>query len=263
MEDRIRRVYIAGPMTGRSERNFPAFDLAAQRFRDAGWTVANPTENFDGCTDLPRAVYMRADMILLARCDAIAMLPGWQESRGALLEYLNARELDLTVLDAETMEPLAEAPPARVMLDTLKPAPTQTEDVTVDVTADVAGDPIPGIHDSGQREHFPSGMVRDASEGKPRLSLLSPFFIERIGQWSTLGAKKYSPRNWEKGSPFSRVLDSLERHVMKWKQGQRDEDHLAAIAWNAMAIIHYEAMIERGVLPAELDDMPRYAQGVA
>ena len=43
------------------------------------------------------------------------------------------------------------------------------------------------------------------------------------------------------------------------KQGKRDEDHLAAIMFNAMALIHYEEMIERGILPAELSDMPAYA----
>ena len=45
---------------------------------------------------------------------------------------------------------------------------------------------------------------------------------------------------------------------MKYQQGLRDEDHLAAIMFNAMALIHYEEMIERGVLPAELNDIPFY-----
>jgi hypothetical protein len=42
--------------------------------------------------------------------------------------------------------------------------------------------------------------------------------------------------------------------------GRTDEDHLAAIAVNAQFIMHYEAMIERGVLPPSLDDMPKYEQ---
>ena len=45
---------------------------------------------------------------------------------------------------------------------------------------------------------------------------------------------------------------------MKYQQGKRDEDHLAAIMFNAMALIHYEEMIEHGRLPAELNDMPSY-----
>ena len=56
--------------------------------------------------------------------------------------------------------------------------------------------------------------------------------------------------------PFSRCVASLKRHLMRFQQGLQDEDHLAAIMFNAMALIHYEEMIERGVLPAELNDMP-------
>ena len=73
-----------------------------------------------------------------------------------------------------------------------------------------------------------------------------------------MGAAKYAERNWERGMPFSRCVASLKRHVMKYQQGLRDEDHLAAIMFNAMALIHYEEMINRGVLPAELNDMPVY-----
>jgi len=58
--------------------------------------------------------------------------------------------------------------------------------------------------------------------------------------------------------PFSRCVASLKRHLMKFQQGLKDEDHLAAIMFNAMALIHYEEMIERGVLPASLNDMPSY-----
>jgi hypothetical protein len=101
----MRRIYIAGPMTGYEDFNFPAFHDAADRFREAGWHVANPAENFAGRTDLPRETYLRADLAMLARCDAIAMLPGWRNSRGAMLEFLIAHELRLTVYDAETLAP--------------------------------------------------------------------------------------------------------------------------------------------------------------
>lgn len=107
-----RRIYIAGPMTGLPDLNFPAFHAAADRFRRAGWTVSNPAENFGGRTDLPREQYLRADVAMLVDCDAIALLPGWEDSRGAQLEYLLARELGLAVLDAQTLRPLRDAPSA-------------------------------------------------------------------------------------------------------------------------------------------------------
>jgi hypothetical protein len=102
----VNRIYIAGPMTGIDDHNFPAFHAAADRFRHAGWEVANPAENFGGRTDLPRETYIRADVVLLAQCDAIAMLPGWRHSRGAMLEYLIAQELRLALYDAETLNPI-------------------------------------------------------------------------------------------------------------------------------------------------------------
>ena len=48
------------------------------------------------------------------------------------------------------------------------------------------------------------------------------------------------------------------RHLLKWMAGDESEDHLAAIAWNAMAIMHYQEMIKRGALPETLNDMPDY-----
>jgi hypothetical protein len=125
-----------------------------------------------------------------------------------------------------------------------------------------------GMTDSGKRQSFGKGMaIRDTAEDKPRPDLISPFAEERQGHWLRMGAAKYAERNWENGMPFSRCVASLKRHVMKYQQGKHDEDHLAAIMFNAMALIHYEEMIERGRLPAELNDMPNYdtikASGVA
>jgi len=98
--EQARCIYIAGPMTGHEDHNFPAFHAAAERFGKAGWNVANPAENFDGRTDLPRETYLRADVILLAQCQAIALLPGWQRSAGATFEAILANELGLDFFDA-------------------------------------------------------------------------------------------------------------------------------------------------------------------
>ena len=114
------------------------------------------------------------------------------------------------------------------------------------------------MRNSGAEESFTTGAVRDTSDDKMRPDLFSPFAEERVGNWLMLGARRYAERNWEKGMPFSRCWASLCRHKTKWQQGQRDEDHLAAIIFNAMAIIHFEEMVRRGVLPEQLDDMPAY-----
>ncbi|MCL2349107.1 MAG: DUF5664 domain-containing protein [Planctomycetaceae bacterium] len=115
-----------------------------------------------------------------------------------------------------------------------------------------------GMKDSGKRDTFETGAVRDSAEGKPRPDLFSPFAMERIGRWLEMGARKYEPNNWQRGMKYSRVTASLCRHLMMYLQHDLSEDHLAALAVNISFLMHYDAMIERGVLPESLDDMPKY-----
>jgi hypothetical protein len=96
------------------------------------------------------------------------------------------------------------------------------------------------VKDSGKRENFNTGAVRDTSDGKPRPDLISPFFLKRLGIHMGKGAKKYSAHNWAKGIPNSRCYESCMRHLMQFAMGDRTEDHLAAAAFNIMAMIHNE-----------------------
>ncbi|MBE3139906.1 MAG: hypothetical protein IMZ53_04890 [Thermoplasmata archaeon] len=116
------------------------------------------------------------------------------------------------------------------------------------------------MDDSGKRHEFNTGAVRDSAEDKPRPDLISPYAQLRVGAWLALGAKKYAERNWEKGMTYSRCVASICRHLFQYMAGFRNEDHVAAIACNAQFIMHYDEMIKKGVLPAELDDMPKYEQ---
>jgi len=117
------------------------------------------------------------------------------------------------------------------------------------------------MHDSGLRQEFDTGAVRDARAEKPRPDLVSPFAMWRLGEWLRLGGEKYEPRNWEKGIPISRCIESLCRHIEEYKMGRRDEDHMAAVMCNAMFILHNEEMVKADVLPPEIDDMPDYGSG--
>lgn len=104
------KIYVAGPMSGLPDYNRPAFDAAAKRIRAAGYDVFNPAqadrEDPDATDDKPRSWFLRRDIPELCRCDAIAVLPGWQESVGARLEVAVAEALDMPVLDAQTLQPL-------------------------------------------------------------------------------------------------------------------------------------------------------------
>ena len=113
--------------------------------------------------------------------------------------------------------------------------------------------------DSGKREVAANGFQRDLRTGKGRYDLLPFFALRRDAELYERGAVKYDARNWEKGQPFSRALDSAFRHLAQYMMGDRSEDHLAAARFNVACVMHQEEMIKRGLLPADLNDLPNYA----
>ncbi len=100
------KLYIAGPMTGYPELNFPAFHAEAARLRAFGFEIVNPAE-VDVGPDPTWLGCMRADIKLLVDCDGIALLPGWEQSPGATLEHTIARGLGLRVIQARHIVGLA------------------------------------------------------------------------------------------------------------------------------------------------------------
>lgn len=106
------------------------------------------------------------------------------------------------------------------------------------------------IDDGGARQSFVTGAVREPHTKKGRYDLITPEGLKRLAEWYELGAMKYSDRNWEKGLPISNCLNSAFRHLVKYIAGAKDEDHLAAIAWNVFAIMHFEKHMP------ELQDIP-------
>jgi hypothetical protein len=101
-----------------------------------------------------------------------------------------------------------------------------------------------------------AGGARESREGKGRQDLIEPELIFRLGIWCELGAKKYGIRNWEKGISVADCVAAIIRHAFKFLAGWNDEDHLAAIAWNAMAIMRFERYPEY----KEFLDLPRYKE---
>lgn len=114
--------------------------------------------------------------------------------------------------------------------------------------------------DSGKREKHKTGAVRDIRSGKGRYDLISPLAVNRVAGVYERGSIKYNDRNWEKGMPIGRYLDSALRHTFQYIEGKRDEDHLAQACWNLMSAIHTEEMIDRGIYPKEYYDMPDYTK---
>ena len=118
-DSRKDRVYIAGPMTGIAEFNFPAFNAAAAELTAQGLTPVNPADH--GLVEGAQwDDYLRYDIAQLATCEAIYFLPGWTASKGARLEHHLAMALGMTVRLAPGAEPV---PAAEVRLEAIPLGP--------------------------------------------------------------------------------------------------------------------------------------------
>lgn len=91
------RVYVAGPMTGIKNFNYPAFHAEAKRLRALGFHVENPAEN---PVQTGWVQYMRAAVPQMVGCDWVVLLPGWKSSRGASIERHLALDLGMPVFNA-------------------------------------------------------------------------------------------------------------------------------------------------------------------
>ena len=100
----MKPYYLAGPMSGLPQLNFPAFDAAAIELREMGYDIMSPAEVDDEET---RAAALLSDgeltdrgtwgdflsrdiKLLVDECRDIILLPGWEKSRGARLEAFAA-----------------------------------------------------------------------------------------------------------------------------------------------------------------------------
>lgn len=128
-----------------------------------------------------------------------------------------------------------------------------------DVACPMEGEKLVKIKDSGERTEFETGAVRDMHAGKGRMDLLPWRGVMEVSKLCEDGAIKYGERNVDKGIPLHSLLDSAARHLAKYINGENDEDHLRAAAWNLLW-----ALEQRFTHP-ELNDMPwsDYHDGVS
>lgn len=236
------KVYIAGPMRGIPDFNFPAFTWAAATLREGGGhEVISPAEHdlengfnpmgmaghedLDGIFDLRAALAW--DLQQVATCDGVFLLPGWEKSSGARAELACAAALGLL---ARTYDQEWQ-PAAEVLTAPASTAPAGEVRVT---------DPTTG----GQK-----------GTKEVRMDLVPVFPLTELARLYGRGAAKYEDRNWERGYRWSLSYAALLRHLTQWWGGEdRDPEmgtsHLASVAWHAFALAQFEAT------HPELDDRP-------
>lgn len=93
-------VYVAGPMSGLPDFNYPAFDDATRQLWNAGHRPLNPADSEAlNDTGAPQTWdwYMRHALGMVIRADGLALLDGWEQSKGATLEHLVALQLGLDI----------------------------------------------------------------------------------------------------------------------------------------------------------------------
>lgn len=87
-------IYIAGPMSGIKDFNRPLFNMVAAELAEQGHSVLNPATLPDG---LSQGQYMQICLPMVSVAHELVMLPGWEKSEGAYIEFLLAKKSGKTI----------------------------------------------------------------------------------------------------------------------------------------------------------------------
>ena len=87
---------------------------------------------------------------------------------------------------------------------------------------------------------FSTGATRSADADETRYDLIPPNPLKRLARRYAMGAATHGERNWERGLPTGSTINHLMRHLELWRAGDRSDDHLAAVAWGAFALMFFE-----------------------
>lgn len=87
-------IYVAGPMSGIKDHNRPLFNMVSAELTEQGHSVLNPATIPDG---LSQGQYMQICLPMVAVAHELVMLPGWEQSEGAYIEFLLAKKSGKTI----------------------------------------------------------------------------------------------------------------------------------------------------------------------
>ena len=232
------KVYIAGPMRGYPEFNFPAFFAAARDLResDPHLIVINPAWHDEDCgldvngmtgdEDLSEQGFSLKDALSwdlqqVLASDYLVLLKGWEKSTGALLEVRTA---------------IASGIPCHPRYDAANP-----EDFDFGVYINKANPFPPKVN---------SEVIITSSTGGMKASKLSqlgfvdPKALYVLGEVAGMGAEKYDAFNYLKGYDWSLSYNAMQRHAMQFWSGEDNDDesglyHMAHAAWHCLAMVSF------------------------
>ena len=101
----IRCFYLAGPIRGIPQFNWPAFNAVSSCLKSQGYEVISPVDldrdmgySFQSPDDYlaaTRKLFANSVFNMILDADAVLLLPGWKKSRGAMAEIMCAKAIDL------------------------------------------------------------------------------------------------------------------------------------------------------------------------
>lgn len=95
------KLYICGAMSGIKDHNFPAFFSMEEKLQGLGYETENPATQGEETSEKPWEYFLKRDIPLMLGCDAILVLDGWKQSKGASLEVKTALAVNMKIFELE------------------------------------------------------------------------------------------------------------------------------------------------------------------
>ena len=240
-QPRKKRVYVAGPMSNMPDYNFPAFYAAAESLEKQGYEVINPAQmdldsgwTLEEIKDLDVAQFQeflkgaaKRDLDALQQCDAIALLPGWENSKGARAEKAVAEWLGLEVMYLDGAERSRDG--AGVFGASSEPNQPYNSDERAEWD-------VSGLMSKLQSSIAPDDPKGAAGAKKAPMWLLPAHALQQTSWVHKLGSEKYGPYNWRKTSVCATTyISAIMRHLDAWRDGEDNDpesgvSHIAHVA---------------------------------
>lgn len=280
------RVYIAGPMQHKEDFNFPAFDAAKQWLEDHGYEAISPADNDRANGFNPTGIAAEDadasklnfnlrealvwDLAQVSAADRIALLPGWERSKGVAAELALAKALgtpiqplDLNCFDPDSMHDLPDWPcldcqtfKARGYASVAASVVDRPFDTPEWPIAKYAG--IPELKSADTSWAKAGGEVRttSATGGQKgvkarRFDLIPVDGMNLLAELYTKGAEKYAEHNWRNGYEWSKSYAAAMRHLTQFWNGE-DYDEETGVPHVINVVFHMFALSQF------MQDYPEY-----